>query len=122
MGSPIQFAPVDGKSGNGEYLDGSDPAIAQHLLDDPVQVTGHSALRDLDGGVIIVGLPTGGGEINLLPQLGRKAVTPDVLDVLAGAIVPEENHVAEGHEGMLGAPEKKSNTFSFLGEPSAHPG
>ena len=119
MASSIQLTSVDGKSGDGEDPDGSDPEI---LIDDPVEATVHSALRDLDGSVILVGLTTDGGEIDRFPQLGRQAVTPDVLDVLAGAVVPEENHVAEGHEGMLGAPEKKSNTFSFFGEPSAHPG
>ena len=115
MASPIQFAAVDWKPGDGKDLDGFDPEITQHLIDDPVEATGHSALGDLDGGVIFVRLATGGREVDKLPQFGRQAVTPDVLDVLSGAVVPEENDVAHDHERMVGALEKKSNTFNLIG-------
>ena len=86
MASPIQLASVDGKSGDGEDLDGFDSEISQHLIDDPVEATGHSALRDLDRGVIFVGLTTSGGEVDLLPQLGCQPVTSDVLDISAGTV------------------------------------
>ncbi len=49
-----------------------------------------------------------------LSQFGSQAMTPDVLDVLARAVIPEEHDTTFGDEWIVFTPGKKSNTFSTI--------